>query len=321
MTPLADHRPGRGDHPRPVRARMANRRDGGLAGVLIIALRGNQVAPLLLAIRNRASDRRPWTSSTPRRPTSTPAPSPPTSWCCTTPACRPARRRWPAARPRGQGLVALPGRGGRPDLPPGARGAPGLARRRLVLEGRAQPQLGLDRRRDRQSRPRVRLPRLPGRPGRRGDRLVGDIRTRWRSTTTASSATPTWPPAARRPGRAVPLEAAGRGRPRPLGRAAGGARRAAQRGRGGHGGVRPAGRPHPAGLQLPAVGQVRRPHHHRGRAFQRHWLQSRSTASPTARPARGWSRCCGRPADAPGRGHLPVTDRATLLASWPSSRS
>ena len=85
-----------------------------------------------------------------------------------------------AARSGGQGLGPLHGRGGRPHLPPGARGAPRLARRRLVLEGRARHQRA-SRSASRSSIPATSSATAPF-PDAQIDAvidLVGDIRSRW----------------------------------------------------------------------------------------------------------------------------------------------
>ena len=160
----------------------------------------------------------------------------------------------------------------------------------VVLEGRDRHQRRLDRHRDRQSRPRVRLSPVPGRPDRRGDRpgrrhphAAGP------STTAASSATPTSRPTARTirascsPGSG--WREAGHGlwvEPPP----APGAPLA--EGDEGAGVFALQAGLHAAGLRLRAVRQVRR-------GTPPRWCapssgtggRSRSTASPTARPARG----------------------------------
>ena len=64
-------------------------------------------------------------------------------------------------RSRRAGQRALPYRGGRRDLAAGARGAPRLARRGFVLAWRDGAEHGLDRHRDRQSRPRMGLSPVP----------------------------------------------------------------------------------------------------------------------------------------------------------------
>ncbi len=78
------------------------------------------------------------------------------------------------------------------------------------------------------------------------------------------------------PGELFPWKRLARSRPRPVGRAAAVARRAAGPGRGGDRRLRPAGRPDPPGLQLRAVAASTTS----GpttvvAAFQRHWLQTR----------------------------------------------
>ncbi len=144
----------------------------------------------------------------------------------------------------------------------GAPGTPGVS----FWRGEAQLNARLDRHRDRQSRPRVRLPAVPGRPDRRGDRPAGrHPHALEHRRTPASSAIPTSRPARKVdpgelfPGSAWPRPATACGpRPppspgEPLGRGRGGRRR-----------LRPAGRPDPPGLRPRPVRPVRRHDHQRG---------------------------------------------------------
>ena len=88
--------------------------------------------------------------------------------------------------PAGESLVALFRLRGRPHRSARAGGAPRLARGRGVVEGRDRHQFALDRHRDRQSRPRLRLSRLSRRADRRRDRALP--RHRARAIASAASA-------------------------------------------------------------------------------------------------------------------------------------
>ncbi len=120
----------------------------------------------------------------------------PTCSSCTTPACETgeaalARLCDPAAKVSAHYMVEEDGR----VFAPGARGAPRLARRRRYWARRARHQRALHRHRDRQSRPRVRLPRLPAGADRRADpSRAATSRAPRPSRRAACSAIPTWRP-------------------------------------------------------------------------------------------------------------------------------
>jgi hypothetical protein len=124
-----------------------------------------------------------------------------TRWCCIIPACRARGGARPAVRSRGARQFALRHRGGRHDLAAGARRAPRLARRGVVLDGGDHAQHRFDRHRDRQSGPRMGLPPVPRSADAGGGGAVPAISSRGgASPLIASSAIPTSP----QPAKAIP---------------------------------------------------------------------------------------------------------------------
>ena len=137
---------------------------------------------------------------------------------------RRGRARAPVRSGR-ESLVALSRLRGRPHRSARAGSAARLARGRVVVEGRDRHQLALDRHRDRQSGPRVRLPRLSRRADRGRDRALPRHPGAPRHSAAARARrTPTSRPRASRtrarnfPGRASPPPASAAGSsPSPIG--------------------------------------------------------------------------------------------------------
>ena len=216
-----------------------------------------------------------------------------TASSCTIPACRRPRPLWRLLRDPARGsFQPLFRRRRRPHRPTRSRGAPRLACRGFLLARRARHQFGVDRRRDRQSRPWRRPAAFSDEADRGGDRAVPRrLRRATRSGPSAFSPIPTLRrrasaiPARNFPGRACASRASAIGSKRRRRRAGPAFARA-----GGAAGARPASSAVALWLRSRRERRLRRAH---ARRSSPRFSGISARRGSTAKPTRARSMRCG----------------------------